>query len=120
MPNNPEGFKAKLDKVIKAWGDKAPKASFGGMTYTDFQTAVKPSYDARVKIDQGEQMIQDGTNEREDADVVSNDKLLLVVNAVKGDPAYGEDSDLYEGMGYIRKSERKSGLTRKKNTPPAK
>jgi hypothetical protein len=43
-----------------------------------------------------------------------------VVNGVKGDPAFGEDSDLYETMGYVRKSERKSGLTRKKSTPPAK
>ena len=33
----------------------------------------------------------------------------LVVNAVKGDPAFGENSDLYESMGYVRKSERKTG-----------
>ncbi len=37
-----------------------------------------------------------------------------VVNGVKGDPAFGEDCDLYEAMGYVRKSERKSGLSRKK------
>lgn len=28
------------------------------------------------------------------------------------------DNALYEAMGYRRKSERKSGLTRKRNTPP--
>jgi len=33
---------------------------------------------------------------------------------VAGDPAYGNDSPLYGAMGFVRKSERASGLTRKK------
>ena len=32
---------------------------------------------------------------------------------VAGDPAYGNDSPLYGAMGFVRKSEKKSGLTRK-------
>ena len=28
-----------------------------------------------------------------------------------GNPDYGSDSDLYEAMGHVRKSERKIGLT---------
>ena len=35
---------------------------------------------------------------------------------IAGDPAYGNDSPLYGAMGFVRKSEKKSGLTRKKNT----
>jgi hypothetical protein len=31
-----------------------------------------------------------------------------------GDPADGNDSPLYGAMGFVRKSEKKSGLTRKK------
>ena len=42
---------------------------------------------------------------------------VLVVNGVVGDPAYGDDSPLYGAMGFVRKSERKSGLTKKKKTP---
>ena len=38
-----------------------------------------------------------------------------MINAVKSDPAEGEDSDLYEAMGYVRKSNRSSGLTRRRN-----
>lgn len=34
--------------------------------------------------------------------------------AVAGDPNYGNDSPLYGAMGFVRKSEKKSGLTRKK------
>jgi hypothetical protein len=35
--------------------------------------------------------------------------MQLVVNGVVSDLAFGPDSDLYEAMGYVRKS----GLTRK-------
>jgi hypothetical protein len=38
--------------------------------------------------------------------------------AVAGDPAYGNDSPLYGAMGFVRKSEKKSGLTRKKKPQP--
>ena len=34
--------------------------------------------------------------------------------AVAGNPDYGNDSPLYGAMGFVRKSEKKSGLTRKK------
>ena len=37
---------------------------------------------------------------------------------MKGDPEYGDDSDLYDAMGYTRKSERQSGLSRKKLATP--
>ena len=33
---------------------------------------------------------------------------------VASNPDYGNDSPLYGSMGFVRKSEKKSGLTRKK------
>ncbi len=36
----------------------------------------------------------------------------MVVNSVKGTPGFGPDSPLYRALGYIRKSERRSGLSR--------
>jgi hypothetical protein len=39
------------------------------------------------------------------------------VNSVRGTPGFGPDSPLYRALGYVRKSERKSGLTRKGATP---
>jgi len=35
-----------------------------------------------------------------------------VVNAVRADIEYGEDSALFKALGYVPKSERKSGLRR--------
>ena len=54
---------------------------------------------------------------RGNADDVSMDAVQLVMNAVAGDPTEGPDSPLIERMGRTRKSERKTGLTRKKKTP---
>ena len=47
------------------------------------------------------------------ADAVTNDKVKLVVNSVKGHPSYGENSDLYRAMGYLTAADKASGLTRK-------
>lgn len=51
---------------------------------------------------------------RDDKYVALNDKRSKVGLCVAGDPAYGNDSPLYGAMGFVRKSEKKSGLTRKK------
>ena len=43
---------------------------------------------------------------------MSDEITSNVVNSAKGDPNYGENSALYASFGYIRKDDRKSGLTR--------
>jgi hypothetical protein len=56
---------------------------------------------------------------RDDANGVTSDTNQKVVKGVVGDPNYGDDSNLYEAMGYVRKSERASGLTKKSSTAQA-
>jgi hypothetical protein len=104
--------------IINAWNTLAPAASFGGMTLTQYKAKVQPTFDTRAAITTIETQRTSALDAREDADKVTGPTNLLVVNAVKGDPAHGEDSDLYEAMGYVRKSARKSGLTRKNNAAP--
>jgi hypothetical protein len=57
--------------------------------------------------------------ERANADALSDEIIANVVNSVKGDPAFGENSALYASFGYVRKDDRKSGLTRATNVVPA-
>ncbi|MEN9575804.1 MAG: hypothetical protein RL514_3659, partial [Verrucomicrobiota bacterium] len=75
---------------------------------------VKPSADARTEIERLDKLMSAAINRRDDADKVSHEANQKVVNGVKGDPNFGDDCDLYEAMGYVRKSERKSGLSRGK------
>ena len=55
----------------------------------------------------------------DDADAASLETIKLIVSAVKGDPAETANGDLYEAMGFVRESERQSGLSRKKTAAPA-
>ena len=101
-------------KIINAWQTLAPDATFAGMTLAQFTAKVQPTFDTRTAIGKLEAQTTSAHDARDAADTVTTQVNQLVVNAVKGDPAHGEDSDLYEAMGYVRKSARKSGLTRKK------
>jgi hypothetical protein len=112
MPSNPTGTKVKLDQVMNAWATLATAKSLAGMTLDQFKAKIQPSLDARVQIDQFGAQLAAAKDARDDADSASMAQVQLVVNAVKGDPTAGEDSDLYEQMGYVRKSERASGLRR--------
>jgi hypothetical protein len=105
--------------VTSGWESLAAAKTFGGMTLEQFKAKVKPSTDARKTIKDLDSQYTAAQNSRDTADVESNRVLALVVNAVKGDPDHGEDSALYEAMGYVRKSERKSGLRRGNGKKPA-
>jgi hypothetical protein len=113
MSKAPKDTKAKIDEVVAAWETLAKTQSFGGMTLEQFKTAVQPSQAARDVIEALDKQMTAALNARDEADQVSLEKAQLVVNGVVGDPTFGPDSALYEAMGYVRKSERKSGLTRK-------
>ena len=106
----------KLLRIINAWETLAPEKSFGGMTLTQFKTLVKRSLDTREDLRVLENQTQSKKIEREDADTESLRAVQLVVNGVIGDPTEGPESDLYAAFGYTRPSERKTGLTRKKNS----
>ena len=109
-----------LDEVktfTNAWSTLAPTASFGGLTLVQYKEKVKPSLDARDLIDKLNSQLIAAIDQRDKADKVTSDINQKVVKGVVGDAAYGDDSDLYDAMGYVRKSERQSGLSRKKSPP---
>ncbi len=118
MAAGPKGIQEKIEKMVNAWETLAPNKTFGGMTLAQFQAAVQPSQAARQRINDLEAQRTQAQAERDRADEESLAKVQLVVNGVIGDPTEGPDSALYEAMGYRRKSERKSGLTRKRNSTP--
>lgn len=116
---NPTRVVRKVDDVITAWEQLAPTAKFAGMTLAEFRTAVEPSKAERQRTAELEAELSGAAGRRAHADLNTNEKLKLVVAAVKGDPAFGENSALYRAMGYIPMAERASGLTRKAARVPA-
>ena len=112
----PKKTSEKIKTVIDAWSDLAQDKKFALMTLEEFKQRIKPSLETRLSLKTLKDTQIDALTTRYQSDEESMKTLLLVVNAIKGDPTEGEDSALYKACGYVRKSERKSGLTRKSKT----
>ncbi len=110
----PREIADKLKTVESAWETIAPTKSFAGMTLIEFKAKVKPSLDARDSLQTVDTQRTETKVQREQNDERSLNAMQLVVNSIKGDPDEGgEDGALYAACGYVRKSDRKSGLSRK-------
>ena len=118
MPPNPSEGEDQIQTVTDAWAEIAPLATFGGLTLDQFKTKVKPSLEARATIKQLDIQRKETQIERKLADVTSLEIVQNVVNSVKGDSKFGENSALYAAFGYVRKSDRKSGFTRASQDAP--
>ena len=112
MPLSPSVVEQKINTTVTAWENLRSDKSFAGLTLAQFKTAVQPSLDARTEVRNLENQLAEARANRDARDLVSCDVVTKVVNAVVGDTAEGEDSPFYEALGYIRKSQRKSGLKR--------
>ncbi|HEX8735279.1 MAG TPA: hypothetical protein VF721_08165 [Pyrinomonadaceae bacterium] len=106
----------KLEQTEAAWETHAPDATFFGTTLAQYKAKVQISRDIREQIANLEQQILAAMTERDTVDAENLKLEQNVAKAIAGDPNFGDDSALYEGTGRVRKSERKSGLTRKKKT----
>lgn len=103
-----------LETVEDALGELAPGEKFGEIVFADYQAQVQKSRVVRQEMIDLENQLTNKANERDTTDTEGLRMRELIVNGVIGNPSFGPDSSLYEAMGFIRKSERKSGLTRKK------
>lgn len=104
----------RVTKMNTAWKQIAPSVIFKGITQPNFQAkiqaaaAVDQQYaelltQARAKADERDSLYQD-----------LNDDSVNLRDGVEGHEDFGPDYPMYEGMGFTRVSQRKSGLTRKK------
>ena len=112
MPSNPKAVGRQFETASMAWEEHAADAVFGKLTLAQYKSKLKPSLEARAVIQDLEEKLAAARVERDNADVVSNAVTLDVVNSIKGDPSFGENSALYAALGYVRKDDRASGLKR--------
>ena len=110
-------IKKRAVKMNDAWKEGAVSVEFMGVKQADLNgkiTAIETKEqtldDLRAQIKMLEEEILDDYAELDDT-------LVDVGNGVRGNKDYGNDSPLYGAMGFVRKSERKSGLTRKTKSP---
>ena len=113
MPKKQYKVDERIAKFRASWRELAPTATFAGMTLAQFEAATEPSVALREEITSLATQLAGKQTARSTADAEAIEVLDLVVNSVRGTPGFGPDSPLYRSLGYIRRSERKSGLTRK-------
>lgn len=114
MPEvNVKEIREKVNVMNDAWFEGAKDATFSGTTQTAFQTAVEAAAAKDAAIADARAQLNIMIDERDD-DYAALDQLRSRIGqAVAGDPNFGNDSPLYGAMGFVRKSDRASGLTRK-------
>lgn len=116
MPSKPEQNLNKSELTLNAVTELAPDVSFGGLKAADFAVKIQAMRDVRQEVADLEAQLSAARDRRDQIDAEGLEAEQLVVNGIVGDPNYGPDSPLYGATGRKRKSERASGLTRKKRT----
>ena len=100
-----------IDTLLNAWNTVRPGKSFAGMTLDEFnKNYVTPCHKARAEVAGKKNELKLAVHHRENVDMAANEAALAIVAAVKSDKEEdGENGDLYAAMGYVRKSDRKTG-----------
>lgn len=112
MGKSPKKNEEQLDRILTAWKTLAANVEFGGMTVDQFEEFIAPSKTTRAQVVTLDNQLTQAINAREAADEFSLGKAALVIAGINGHPAFGPNSSLIEACGYVRKSERRSGLKR--------
>ncbi|MDX6404754.1 MAG: hypothetical protein QOH70_2209 [Blastocatellia bacterium] len=118
MPSDNKRIRERVNQMNKAWLQGAPTVKFKGITQTNFQADIQAAdADDKAIADLETQigMLKDG---RDAKYARLNDDSVKIRDGVEGHEDFGSDHPMYEAMGFVRDSTRKSGLTRKKKTEP--
>jgi hypothetical protein len=96
-----------------AWFEGAKSTEFNGITQVAFQTEIEAAAADDAAIGDLEAELKLARDVRDDKYKALDQNRSKIGLGVAGNAAYGNDSPLYGAMGFVRKSEKKSGLTRK-------
>ena len=107
--------RGKCNVMNDAWVEGAKAVEFNGITQAQFLADITAEAADDAEIGDLEAELKMKREVRDDKYIALNDKRSKVGLGVAGSAAYGNDSPLYGAMGFVRKSDRASGLTRKKN-----
>ena len=103
----------KADDIRLVWKKQAPDAVFAGKTLADLEAALAASQESGENVSVLALARSAAQKTRDEEQSALNHLLVLVTHGVRSHPDHGEDSALYRSMGFVPKSERRSGLTRR-------
>jgi hypothetical protein len=100
-------------EVLDAWEKMRPHKEFYGLSLEGFKQKAKTFLDARAEIIDLEARVVHAVSKRDAAASPLLEVVQGIVSAVKGDPAEGQNGELYAAMGYVPKNQRGTGLVRR-------
>jgi hypothetical protein len=112
---NPRNVLEKIVTVTAAWTNLRPGKSFSGRSLEQFKAKMQASHDVRAVIANLEAQLEAAYTRLTTVDRASMDEIRVVVHGVRADNEEGDDGELYSAMGYVRRSQRSSGLTRRRD-----
>ncbi len=114
--NNKE-VKEQSSRMNDAWVEAAKTVEFNGITQAEFAADIADAANDDAEIADIESSLNMKRDVRDGKYAAINAKRSNVGKGVAGSKDFGDDSPLYGAMGFVRKSDRASGLTRKPKTP---
>jgi hypothetical protein len=120
--NKTKNVSLRREKLLASWLEFAPGATFAGFTLAQFEEASMEPLQVRKTMEAAKTKLAGLKLKRDKAEETLNEKLVLIANSIRGTPEYGQDCELYRSLGFIPKSERKTGTVARKKalkTAPA-
>jgi hypothetical protein len=114
--NNNKNVSLRREKLLSSWQEFAADATFAGFTLAQFEEGSMEPFEVRKTMEAAKTKLAGLKLKRDKAEEKLNDMLVLIANSIRGTPAYGQDCELYRSLGFIPKSERKTGTVARKKT----
>ena len=114
---NVKEIREECNVMNDAWVEGAKAVEFNGITQAEFGADITTGATFDSEVGDIEAQLKMKRDERDDFYGNLNEKRSKIGQGVAGNKDYGDDSPLFGAMGFVRKSERKSGLTRKTKVP---
>jgi hypothetical protein len=104
-------IREECDRMSAGW-EQSPDTEFNGIKKSDFdaERAEAAAMDSEIEIE--EAAIKAKKDRRDNKYVSLNAKKVKVRKGVEGHKDFGDDHPIYGSMGFVRASERRSGLHR--------
>lgn len=112
--NFPKGNEEVIVRTINALRDYAPDVKFKGKGLAELAPQAERCFAVRRRLLELDHLTTQEVVNRETQDELAIAIIDEIVDGVIGHEDFGDDSALYEALGFIRRSQRKSGLTRKR------
>lgn len=102
-----------------AWAQGASNVVFKGITRTGFDADIKFTDDEEQAIADIEAQVKIRRAGLDTKYQKLNEDSIKIRDGVEGHEAFGNDHAILEAMGFVRSSQRQSGLTRGSSKAPA-